>query len=119
MKNLRIPRKPPRARSDDFEWILSASSNNIDPNHRGWKKYLSKLKDYDFGIVYWGAIGQIRDVDPYATSTVIYIRDLTENKYVREVMESIDWHSLPCDFVGAPHLSPHQIVEAYEEHKRT
>ena len=117
MKDLRIPSRAPRAHTDDFEWIMSESPNNRHPEERKWKKYQSKLKSFDFGIVYWGAIGQIRDVSPTATSTVIYIRDLTPNKTVRAVMESIDWHSLPCDFVGAPHLSPEQIVSAYEEHK--
>ena len=117
MKNLRIPTRSPRAHSDDFEWLWSETPNNRHPNERKWKKYKSKLKDFDFGIVYWGAIGQIREVDPEASSTVIYIKDLTENKYVKEVMQSIDWHSLPCEFVGAPHLSPEQIIEAYEEHK--
>ena len=117
MKDLRIPTRPPTARSDDFEWIMSETPNNRHPDCRKWKKYKSKLKEFDFGIVYWGTIGQIREVDPTASSTVLYIKDLTEDKSVRAVMESIDWHSLPCDFVGAPHLHPRQIVEAYEEHK--
>ena len=117
MKNLRIKTRGPKPFTEDFEWILAESPNNRHPEERKWKKYKSKLKDFDFGIVYWGTIGQIRDVDPTASSTVMYIKDLTKNKSVRGVMESIDWKSLPCDFVGAPHLSPRQIVEAYEKHK--
>jgi hypothetical protein len=117
MKNIRIVDRPKRARSSDFDWILSQSPNNRHPSDRTWKKYKSLLKEYDFGIVYWGAIGQTREVDPHATSTVLYIRDLTEDKSVRAVMDSIDWNTLPCNFVGAPHLTPLQIVEAYEKFK--
>ena len=117
MRNLRIPQKPPRARSDDFEWLLSQSANNRHPECRTWKQYKSKLKEYDFGIVYWGAIGQIRDVDPEASSTVIYIKDLTEDKSVKSVMETIDWDSFPCQFVGAPHIDAREIIKAYEDNK--
>ncbi len=117
MKNIRILDKPKRAKSQDFDWILSQSPNNRHPSCRHWKKYKSLLKEYDFGIVYWGTIGETREVDPTASSTVLYIKDLTEDKSVRGVMDSIDWSSLLCDFVGAPHLTPLQIVEAYEKFK--
>ena len=116
MIDLRKRRKDPVAMSHDFDWIMSQTPNNRHPECRKWKKYKSTLLEYDFGIVYWGAIGKIRDVDPTASSTVIYIKDKTPDKSVRSVMEEIDWKSLPCDFVGAPHLSPYQIVDAYEDH---
>jgi hypothetical protein len=115
MINLRKKQRDPVARSKDFDWIMSETPNNRHPECRKWKKYKSKLLEFDFGIVYWGSIGEIRDVDPTASSTVIYIKDKTPDKSVRSVMEKIDWKSLPCDFVGAPHLSPYQIVDAYEE----
>jgi hypothetical protein len=117
MKNIRILERPEKPESADFDWILSQSPNNRHSEERSWKKYKSLLKDYDFGIVYWGAIGQTREVDPHASSTVLYIKDLTKDKSVRAVMDSIDWKSLPCSFVGAPHLTPLQIVEEYEKSK--
>ena len=79
--------------SPDFDWIMSETPNNRHPECRKWKKYKSKLLEYDFGIVYWGAIGKIRDVDPTASSTVIYIKD----KGLKSTFDSPAGISVPVD----------------------
>ena len=122
MKNIREKKKEPRPSHRDFIWFRSRSSYDRcigGRPDRHWKKYVSLINEgWDFGIVLWGALGSIEEVDLTLAANRMIIRDVSEHGKVRELMESIDWDEIPNNWMGAPNTDPFNIVQEYEKKRR-
>ena len=120
MKNMRVRRRP-KTTHPDFRFVRGSSSlesDKHDPNTKSSRKILSNLREgnFDFGVCCWGKIGKVIDIGHDSTSYYL-IEDLTENKTVRKVFEKIDWRQYVVYNIGAPQITPDQMIEAYEDYK--
>ena len=121
MNNLRVTRRDPTTH-EDFEWHRGAPSLSAydagDRRHRG---IINKIREgyYDFAICWWGDLGRIVEIGEEKGGNYMLIRDLTEEKSVRERMTNIDWKNNLMICTGAPQLTVEMFVDIYAQSKRT
>ena len=111
--NKRITKRPPTSH-DDFEMFLTCDNVPRLPEVR---KQIKKREYWDFAIKYWGNIHvcELDEVDP-ETTTHYLIK--TENKFVRNVFENINWKDYVSN-MGAPNMGGKStLIKAYVETKQ-
>ena len=122
MRNIRIHSNPKDPSHEDFDWMYSITPPNKTTSPRPdrvWRRYVSKFKEgWDFGIIMWGSIGRQEEVSLEMSSHRMIIRDVSEHGKVREIMNSIEWDSIPNNWMGAPNTSPADVIEMYESKKQ-
>ena len=88
-------------------------------HHKGWKKYCAAIRQgWDFGLVMWGAVGRQEEVSTDMAGQRMLISDVSEHRKVKEIMNDIDWASIPGSWMGAPNMAPKDVVLKYEEKKQ-
>ena len=126
MKNIRIHERPVRAEHEDFDWRRAmtpperVASNKSKRAHVKWKAYLGELSQYDFGLLFWGHnAGKIVEVTDELGSSVFLIKDNSEKRFVRDIMESVSWQEeTNGEWMGAPNFMIEEVVEVYERKKQ-
>ena len=119
MNNLREINKP-RTEHEDFECLRSAPTadfyNTMDRRHRS---RVSKIREgyWDFAICWWGDLGRIVEIGEDKGGNYMLIKDLTEDKSVRQRMEDIDWKNNLMICTGAPQLTLEMFIEIYDKHR--
>ncbi len=111
--NKRITKRPPTSH-DDFEMFLTCDNVPRLPEVR---KQIKKREYWDFAIKYWGNIHvcELDEVDP-ETTTHYLIK--TDNKFVRNVFENINWKDYVSN-MGAPNMGGKStLIKAYVETKQ-
>ena len=81
------------------------------------RKQIKKREYWDFAIKYWGNIHvcELDEVDP-ETTTHYLIK--TDNKFVRNVFENINWKDYVSN-MGAPNMGGKStLIKAYVETKQ-
>jgi len=121
MNNLRL-RIRDRTEHEDFEYArASPSVSHYSSTIKSHRKKISRLREgyYDFAICWWGDLGRIVEIGEEKGGNYMLIRDLTEDKSVRERMSNIDWKNNLMICTGAPQLTTEMFVDIYAQSKRT
>lgn len=107
---------PPPTTHPDFEWKRGLPKSARTMDNINWVRLKEKLDKgyFDFAFCFWGAIGQIRDIDSKASGNVFYIKG--NRAGVREVFESIDWTDFLEVSAGAPQITSDLMIEKYTDY---
>ena len=122
MKNIRQRNRPKKIIHEDFNWMRTTTPPEKSTKGRkdkAWRRYCARVRQgWDFGIVLWGALGRQEDVSLTMAGQRMLISDVSEHRKVKEIMEDIDWESIPGSWMGAPNMDPKDVVTKYEEKKQ-
>ena len=122
MNNIRERNRPKPPFHEDFNWMGSATppqNSTVNRHDKHWRRYCARVRQgWDFGICMWGAVGRQEEVSIDMPGQRMLISDVSEHKKVKEIMSEIDWQSVRGSWMGAPNMSPRDVINKYEEKKR-